>query len=187
MAKPVKDKLLSLAEISEVERAYDHGVPALGRAASALLARWRLPLRDDETFLRLAFLCWYAEHEPGWLTGLEDELPGVNDLISERGGEEALSGEALFTLAILWHLSPPLHMSEAAYREKAGAFARRAAEREPTSRVFREWRFFFGEEAETDGPQIYVRPEVHARYHGRGAMGDYMAHTLSARLTSPAR
>lgn len=140
----MREKVLSLSEITGIERAYDHGVPTLGRAASALLARWRLPLRDDETFLRLAFLCWYAEHEPGWRTGLESEFPGVDDLVAERGGEEVLSAEALFTLAVLWHLFPSLGGDDAAYQARAAVLGEGAAAREPASRIFREWRFFFG-------------------------------------------
>jgi hypothetical protein len=66
----VTDVILSIAEITEIERAYALGAPTLGRAAAGLLARWQMPLRDIETFLRLAFLSWYRQNEPAWLTGL---------------------------------------------------------------------------------------------------------------------
>ncbi len=172
----------SVAEIGEIERAYHQGAPTLGHAASELLRRWRFPLRDEETFLRLAFLCWFREHEPRWLTGLEEELPSVDELISDLGGDDALPVDALFAIAILWHLFPPLGDDEAAYQKRAAALAERATTLEPGSRLFREWRYFLGEAAETTAPKIYIKPEIHARYHGRGAMGDYMVHTLIRRL-----
>lgn len=86
----MSERVLALAEITELERAYALGAPSLGRAAAALLARWRLPLRDEETFLRLAFLMSYREHEPEWLTGLTVELPPLAQVIAEHGGEDAL-------------------------------------------------------------------------------------------------
>lgn len=165
-----------------MEAAYRQGVPSLGHAAAALLARWRLPLRDGETFLRLAFLAWYQEHEPAFLTGLEAALPSVDDLVAERGGDDALTAEESFTLAILWSVSPPMGADETVCRERARRLAASAAAGEPTSRLFREWRFLLGEADDTARPRIYVEPEVHARFHGRGAMGDYVVHTLTRRL-----
>ena len=179
----MREEVQSVAEIGEIERAYQHGVPVLGHAASAWLRRWRLPLRDQETFLRLAFLCWYREHEPWHLTGLEAELPTVDELIADAGGEGALSGDALFALAILWHLFAPLGADEAAYQERARALARQASALEPESRLFREWPYFLEEAPDTTAPRLYIRPELHARYHGRGAMGDYLVHILLSRLS----
>ncbi len=177
------ERVLSLAEIAEIERAYKHGAPTLGHAASGLLRRWRFPLRDSETFLRLVFLAWYSEHEPTWLTGLgEPELPSVDQLIVEHGGEESLPGEALFTLAVLWHLFPPLGADEEAYRRRAQAFGERSASLESGSPLFHEWRFFLDDAEDTERPRIYVEPELHARYHGRGAMGEYLEHTLLSTL-----
>ena len=147
-----------------------------------------IPSETPETFLRLAFLSWYHDHEPGWLTGLETDLPSVDALLTEAGGEEALSGDALFALAILSHLFAPLGADEVHYRSRARSLGLRAAKVEPQSRLFREWRYFLREEADTTAPRIYLREEVHARYHGRGAMGDYIVHTLLGRLApgSPA-
>jgi hypothetical protein len=179
---PVSNVVHSLAEITELERAYAIGAPTLGRAAAALLARWRLPLRDDETFLRLAFLSWYSEHEPDWLTGLDHTLPPVDVLVAERGGEETLTPEMRFTLAVLWSVFPPLAGGEAEYRERALAWAERAAAEESTSRIFREWRLLLGETQDSAGARTYVERELHARYAGRGALGDYLVHIISARL-----
>jgi hypothetical protein len=176
------DAVLSLAEIAEIERAYPLGAPTLGHAAAALLARWRLPLRDEETFLRLAFLVWYQENEPEWLTGLGAALPAVAQLVAERGGMEALGAEALFTLGLLLEFRPPLGGDEEQARRAARGWVERAASLEPTSRVFREWRFLLGEAEETVGARIYAEVEVHARFGGRGAMGAYMVHTLRGRL-----
>jgi hypothetical protein len=66
----------------------------------------------------------------------------------------------------------------------------RAAEREPTSRVFREWRSLAGDTGGPPGARVYAEPDVHARYAGRGAPGEYLVHMhvqmqmhmLSARL-----
>lgn len=178
----MQGRVCSITEIGEIEAAYRQGVPALGHAAAELLRRWRFPLRDHETFLRLAFLAWYREHEPEWLTGLEADLPGVEDLITERGGESSLTPEELFTLAVLWDLFPSAGMSDESARVKAHSFAKRAAESEPTSPLFRDWRFFLGEAEDTTGPRIYIEPEVHARFHRRGAMGEYLEHTLVSQL-----
>ena len=151
----MRERIRSVAEIENIERAYRQGVPALGHPASEWLRRWRLPLRDHETFLRLAFLCWYREHEPTWLTGLDAELPGVDALIAKAGGEAALPGEALFALAILWNLFAPLEADEAEYQERARTFAQRASTLEPQSHLFREWHHILGEAAETIKPRIY--------------------------------
>ena len=178
----MRETVRSIAEIEEIERAHQHGAPTLGHAASELIRRWQLPLRDQETFLRLAFLCWYQAHEPEWLTGLGAKLPTIDELIAEAGGEEALAGDALFALAVLWDLFSPLGADEGAYRARAVTLAEHAANLEPESRLFREWRYLLGVAPDTTGPRIDLRHEVHARYHGRGAMGQYMVHTLLARL-----
>ena len=178
----VREPVRSLAEITELERAYALGAPTLGRAAAALVARWRWPLRDAETFLRLAFLAWYQEHEPGWLTGLDAPLPDVDALIADVGGEGALGAEARFTLAVLWSVFPPLGADEAAYAGRARAWAAAAADAEPASRLFAAWSFVVGDGEDMAGARMYVETEVHARYAGRGAMGDYLVHTLSSRL-----
>lgn len=176
------DRILSLAEIGEVERAYALGAASLGVGARELLARWRLPLRDDETFLRLAFLVWYQQNEPVWLTGLDQPLPPVRSLLDERGGDETLTPEARFTLAFLWRFQPPVEADEDACRATAVRWGERAAAEEPTSDVFRDWRYFLWLESETRGPRIYIERELHARYAGRGALGDYLLHMLGTRV-----
>jgi hypothetical protein len=178
----VSDPVFSLAEIAELERAYELGAPTLGRAAEALLARWRLPLRDEETLLRLAFLSWYGENEPGWLTGLEDELPSVAQLVEERGGEATLNAETRFTLGLLLEFRPPLDGDEDGARQVARRWAESAATTEPTSRLFREWRYLFGDAEDTLGVRTHIETEIRARYEGRGALGAYLSHIIRARL-----
>jgi hypothetical protein len=178
----VSDRVLALAEITELERAYALGAPTLGRAAAALLARWRLPLRDEETFLRLAFLVWYRENEPAWLTGLDAELPSLAQLVTERGGADALSAEALFTLGLLLEFRPPLGADEDAARRQARAWLAQASAREPASRLFGEWRYLVGDTDGLVGARVYAEAEVHARYAGRGELGAYLVHTLRTRL-----
>ena len=158
----MSDPVLSLAEIAEIERSYALGAPTLGRAAAALVTRWRLPLRDEETLLRLAFLSWYRENEPEWLTGLETELPSMAQLIAERGGEVALSAEARFTLGLLLEFRPPLEDDEHGTRRVARTWVESAVGMEPASRLFREWRFLLGEAEDTLGARTHAEAEVHA-------------------------
>ena len=75
----------SLSEIGVLESAYERGAKSLGTAAEALRERWVAGLRDQETFIRFAFLCWYSRSEPGCLTGLDTAgpLPAVDDLYRE--------------------------------------------------------------------------------------------------------
>src|SRR5215204_6227353 len=101
----MQDRILSIQEISEIERAYSHGgAPTLGFAAAASLQRWRFGLKDEETFIRLVFLLWYQMTEPPFLTGLdkfEPEGVSVESLLADFGFEDRLSGEARFVVAIL--------------------------------------------------------------------------------------
>jgi hypothetical protein len=83
---------------------------------------------------------------------------------------------------VLWDLLPPLGSDETAVRRRARSRAEQAAAAEPTIRLFREWRFVSGEVEDTIGPRVYIEPEIHARYTGRGEMGAYLAHTFLVRL-----
>ena len=85
----------SIAEIDILERAHNLGAKTLGDAADSLLLRWQSGLRDNETFIRLAFLCWYSRSEPNWYNGLSDILPSVDKLINELGGISIVSAELL--------------------------------------------------------------------------------------------
>ena len=175
-------KILSLAEIADLERGYELGAPTLGVAAVGLLGRWELPLRDAETFIRLAFLEWYQKNEPPHLTGLTPHLPDVESLLDQFGGEAMLRPEDRFTLAVLWNVFPPRYREPDAYRERCRSLAIAAANAEPASRLFAEWPFFFGDEPDIRGPRNYIEIELHARYRGRGELGRYLIHTLGTSL-----
>jgi hypothetical protein len=179
----VTERVLSLAEIAELERAAALGAPAYGAALAALRARWRVPLRDAETATRLLFLIHAGHTEQPQHTGLDPgTLPSAERVLGEAGGEAALPADALFGLGLLlaWQAWP--FGEDAAWTATARRWVALAAAREPESRLFREWRFFLREAADTAGPRIYVAPEVHARYHGRGAFGARMVQLLAGVL-----
>jgi hypothetical protein len=81
-----------------------------------------------------------------------------------------------------FRFGPPRKGNAAAARSEARAWLMRAAEREPISRVFREPRFLVGDTGGATGARVYAEAEVHARYAGRGALGEYLVHRLRARL-----
>ena len=170
--------LLSLAEINVIEQAYTLGVPSLGKAADELLLRWRHNLRDAETAMRLVYLCWYRCCEPLHLTGLEDDLPSTDAIIAEFGDEEQLTAEMLFSIGMLAYLFPYCLGDETTWQHRATIYLQRATTVEPTSPLFRNWPYFIGDSNAIVDPEVFIRTEVHARFHGRGAFGEYMKHLL---------
>lgn len=179
----MQKKILSLAEINEIERAYKHGVPSLGLAAEEFLHRWRNNLKDEETFVRLIFLRWYSCSEPGWLTGLNKEIPSVETIIAEFGGENSLKAETLFILGVLGGNTFAFCFGEeSVWRAKCRGFLKRATELEPTSSLFADWAYFVDESSSTKNLKTKINPEIHARFNGRGALGDYMEHILTITL-----
>jgi hypothetical protein len=176
------EKILSLSEITEIEQAYKHGAPTLGAAAEALLRRWRHDLRDQETCVRLLFLIWYGCAEPPFLTGLEKELPSAQNIIDEIGGEGALPAETLFVLGVLASMFPYCFEGEAVWESKSRELLKRATELEPASRLFADWAFFVNEASSTMNLRTRIAPEIHARFNGRGALGEYMLHILTGVL-----
>jgi hypothetical protein len=177
------ERILSLAEITELEHAGTLGASVFAAVVGALLARWRLPLRDAETATRLLFYVHEAHTTESQYTGLVPAaVPDAERVLAEAGGEAALPADALFGLALLlaWQAWP--FGDDAVWTATGRRWAELAAAREPESRLFHEWRFFLGEAADTTGPKVYIAPEVHARYHGRGAFGARMVHLLSTTL-----
>jgi len=179
----MQKKILSLAEINEIERANKHGVPSLGLAAEELLHRWRNNLKDEETCIRLLFLRWYSCSEPDWLTGLNKEIPSVENIIAEFGGESSLAAETLFVLGILGGNTFAFCFGEESiWREKCRGFLKRSTELEPTSQLFADWAYFVDESPSTKNLRTKITPEVHARFNGRGTLGEYMEHILMSAL-----
>lgn len=93
----------SIAEIDILEQAHIIGAPTLGVAAAELCKRWMAGLRDNETFIRLAFLSWYSLSEPNWYNGLPEsgELPSVDELVNDLGGMQNILPESKVVLARL--------------------------------------------------------------------------------------
>ncbi len=183
----MQDRILSIQEINEIERAYSHGgAPTLGFAASALLQRWRFGLKDEETLIRLVFLLWYRMTEPPYLTGLDKfELKGVSveSLLADFGGEDHLSGEARFVGAILGHGPYAYGLgNEAEWQARSRRFFSEAAKMESCSLLFADWTYLIGESNDTRNLKTKIEKEIHARFHGRGYMGEYLKHMLSGML-----
>ncbi|MBX3267366.1 MAG: hypothetical protein KF831_11735 [Acidobacteria bacterium] len=174
--------VLSIQEINEIERGYSHGAPTLGFAANALLQRWQFGLRDEETLLRLIFFIWYRITEPTILTGLDkakfDEV-SVEALIENFGGEHSLSAEARFIIAILGH-GPYAYGfgNEKKWHETSRRFFTDSVELSPESRLFSEWKYLIGEASDSRNMKTLIEKEIHARFVGRGYMGDYLVHGL---------
>ncbi len=176
------EKILSIREIDEIEKAYGHGVGSLGFAAEKLLERWQFGLRDAETLIRLVFLFWYSRTEPSFLTGLTNQFEGfsVEGFIGEPGGELNLDSEGRFVIGILGHSTYAFGLGdEEKWQRIARDFLGDAASMETTSFLFAEWKFLIGEVDDTQNLRTKIEREVHARFAGRGYMGDYMIHTLS--------
>jgi hypothetical protein len=181
----MQERVLSIAEIAQIEAGYTIGAPTLGFAAAALLARWQFGLRYEETLLRLVFLRWYSLIEPPFLTGLGDfgETVDAETLITEFGGDASLSDEGRFIIGILGHGPFAFGLGEEeAWRERARTFFRAAAV--SGSMLFADWNFLIGEAKESLNLKSKIGLEIHARFYGRGYMGEYMVHILTGMLRS---
>lgn len=172
----------SIEEIDILERAHSLGAKTLGDAADSLLARWHSGMRDNETFIRLAFLCWYSRSEPNWYNGLSDTLPSVENLIDELGGLSSVSAESKFVLAALatsfpWCLGKEKHWAHLALQlpEEARILV-------PKSVVFSEWRYVFGFQEDRTALKRELSSEFHARFDGRGYMGIYLQSVFGRRF-----
>ncbi|MEQ9542810.1 MAG: hypothetical protein RIU46_38990 [Deltaproteobacteria bacterium] len=146
----------SLKEIAAVEARYSspQGLPTLGDAYDMLLERWELGARDLETGLRLLFLAWYTAAEPPTLTGLRDDastIETIRDVFGFFGGVATSEPELIAAVGLMATIAPH-------------AFGGQEDEWIPIAASFIE-----------RGPRIgHELPPEH--FHGRGAMGDYLAH-----------
>lgn len=165
----------SLKEIGILEDAFICGAPTLVHAALALRERWNAGLRDQETFVRYAFLSWYSRSEPDFLTGFADgpELPTV-DALYQQFGVENMAPETLFVLGLISHGWSFCCGDEKVWERRSIELFERAARQVPESAVFANWRFLLGLVDEPHGLRKVLAPELHARFSGRGYMGDYV-------------
>ena len=169
----------SLAEIGVLEAAYENGAKSLGTAKVALRDRWAANLRDDETLIRLLFLNWYSCSEPGWLTGLEpSEENEFDNLVAEAGSWENFEPESKFILGVLANSFPYCCGEEEKWAGLSPSLFQEAEKQAPDSLVFRNWEYLLGLNEEPNDPRIHIKPELHARFHGRGYMGTYLLHIL---------
>ena len=171
---------LSLAEITGIETAFDLGAPTLGLAVRKLEERWEAGLRDEETRLRLAFLAWYGAESPQVEHGLEPPLPLPADLLlGDEARAAGLSAEACFVTGYLAWFDPWAFAREGWEELHHEEHLRRATERDPESLLFANWRFLVGETTDPEGLRRHHDSEVHARFHGRGALGRFLADALT--------
>ena len=176
-------RVLSLAEITALELARSLGAPVFSTVLEALVTRWELPLRDPETATRLLFYIHEGHTtQPQYTNVTPADLPIAERVLAEAGGEEALPADGLFGLGLLlqWQAWP--FGDEATWMAAGRRWMEAAAAHEPESHLFREWRFMLDEAGDTAGPKVYIAPEVHARYHGRGEFGARMVHLLTTKL-----
>ncbi|WP_237068204.1 hypothetical protein [Microbulbifer guangxiensis] len=170
----------SLAEIGVLEAAYETGATSLGTAKAALKARWSANLRDNETFIRLLFLSWYSCSEPNWLTGLEPSEENEFDNLVTEGG--VLESESKFILGVLSNSFPYCCGEEGKWEQRSRVLFQEAEESAPYSLVFRNWEYLLSLSEEPKDPRIHIKPELYARFHGRGYMGTYLLHILGQRV-----
>jgi len=178
-------RLLSISEVNEPERGYALGAATLGIAFRALYQRWDANLRDEETLLRLIFLQWYSRTEPGYLTGLDgiEQPPSIDELLDAFGGEQKLSADSLFTIAMLGYGEYAFGLGdENEWRSKSIQYFKRASELEPKSDLMVDWQFFTGERKESSRLKTKMRVEAHARFFGRGYMGTYIRGRLNSSM-----
>lgn len=119
----------SLAEINSSEQ---KDVNALGESFSLLLARWQAGARDEETAVRLLFLCWYRVVEPLWLTGLYEETGSLfTEVFEQAGGEEHATPLVLLAVGVMAGMFPWVVGDEIAWAETAERLERKARELQP--------------------------------------------------------
>lgn len=172
----------SIAEIDILERAHQLGAKTLGDAADSLHVRWQSGLRDNETFIRLAFLSWYSRSEPNWYNGLSGTLPSVDELIDELDGLSSVSAESKFVLAALATGFPWCLGEEKRWARLALQLPEEARILEPKSIVFSEWRYVFGFQEDHKALKHELSSEFHARFDGRGYMGIYLQSVFGRRV-----
>ena len=174
--------MLSLSEISIIEQADQLGAKALGTAYDALERRWEYGLTDNETFIRLLFLKWYSISEPNWYNGLPEqkELSSVEAFIYQRGDMLLFPPENQFVIAVLSHSFPWCFGDEKKWQEYSINLFKNVETSK--SLVFSNWQYLLDHTKEVNGLRKNIKPELHARFYGRGEMGRYLLHVLGSKL-----
>ena len=173
--------MLSLSEITTIETADQLGAKALGTAYDALAKRWEYGLTDNETFIRLLFLKWYSISEPNWYNGLpQQEELSVENFIRQRGDLFSFPLENQFIIAVLSHSFPWCFGDENKWQEASRQLFKNVESSK--SLVFSNWQYLLGHTKEINGIRKNIKPELHARFYGRGEMGSYLLHILRAPL-----
>ena len=171
--------MLSLSQITQIEEADALGAKSLGVALDQLMLRWSSGLKDDETFIRVLFLKWYSLCEPNWYNGLpESQEISIEKFISEKGELSSFQLEHKFIIGVLSNSFPWCFGKEEKWKniseellievQKTGAF----------SAVFSNLYYLLGNTKEVNGLRKNIMPELKARFHGRGEMGNYLIHIL---------
>ncbi|NHZ96536.1 hypothetical protein [Massilia sp. CCM 8734] len=153
--------LPTIAFINEVEDCYamPGGSRSLGTALQMLQTRWAANCRDRETALRLAFLAWYTEAEPTFLTGLPENqtmIPVFEAAAAALGGADCIDPEACCVIGMMAELCPYFCGDEQYWLTTGKLLSARAR---------------------TLLPHGLAR----AVFAGRGAYGQYFAHMTAAR------
>jgi len=173
--------MLSLSQITVIEQADQLGAKALGTAYDALVKRWEYGLTDNETFIRLLFLKWYSISEPNWYNGLpEQELLSVEEFIHQRGDLFSFPLENQFIIAVLSHGFPWCFGDEKKWQDISKQLFKNVET--SNSLVFSNWQHLLDNTKEVNGLRKNIKPELHARFYGRGEMGSYLLHILGSEL-----
>jgi hypothetical protein len=150
-------------DITIIENRYVvDGLPSLGDAHAALLARWQNHEANREACLRLMVLTWYSCSEPSSLTGLSDgtDTDLFRALFTHLGGEKTLDSEVMFVVAVMGSTFPYCCGDEEMWKRIATTLEARYCEFPETERM---------------------QP---GDFEGRGAYGSYFGHMLAVGLSS---
>ena len=117
--------------LDEITLSEQKDTTALGEALSLLMTRWQAGARDEETAIRLLFLCWYSVVEPPYLTGLPESNSLFAEIFEQAGGEENATPLVLLAVGVMAGMFSWAIGDEAAWAEQAERLERKAKELQP--------------------------------------------------------
>lgn len=141
--------------LKDVDQAEQGNKTALGEALSLLTQRWQAGVRDEETAVRLLFLCWYSAIEPPYLTGLPETGFLLSEVFEQAGGEDKATPIILLAMGEIAGIFPWTAGDEIVWAEKAERLERKARLLQPDIGI--------------------------ASFDGFGEAGRYFRHVLKAR------